>query len=72
MKTLVQTVEVYKITNEAEVEEFINQEKKKAEDEGYILKGYSSEHKEKKSKGEVIDEAEQVKLTKVYGNFWEM
>lgn len=72
MQYLMQVVETYRIDTEKEVEDFINQEKKKAEEEGYILKGYSSDHKEKKSKGEIIDEAESVKLTKVYGSFWEV
>lgn len=72
MKTLVQVVETYKIDNETEVEEFINQEKERAAQEGYLLKGYSSDHKEKKAKGEIVDEAEQVKVTKVYGSFWEV
>lgn len=72
MQYLMQVVETYRIDSEKEVEEFINQEKKKAEEDGYILKGYSSDHKEKKSKGEIVDEAELVKLTKVYGSFWEV
>jgi hypothetical protein len=72
MQYLMQVVETYRIDSEKEVEEFINQEKKRAEEDGYILKGYSSDHKEKKSKGEIVDEAELVKLTKVYGSFWEV
>jgi hypothetical protein len=72
MQYLMQVVETYRIDSEKEVEEFINQEKKRAEEDGYILKGYSSDHKDKKSKGEIVDEAELVKLTKVYGSFWEV
>ena len=72
MKYLMQVVETYRIDTEAEVESFILEEKKKAEEQGYVLKGYSSDHKEKKSKGEITDEAELVKLTKVYGSFWEV
>ena len=72
MKYLMQVVETYRIDTETEVESFILEEKKKAEDQGYVLKGYSSDHKEKKAKGEITDEAELVKLTKVYGSFWEV
>lgn len=72
MNYLLQVVETYRVDNREEVDDFISQEKKKAQDGGYELKSYSTEHKEKKAKGEIIDDAEMVKLTKVYGNFWEV
>lgn len=42
-----------------------------AKKEGFILNAFSYTKKEKKSKGEVIDEGYLVKVAKVYGGFWD-
>ena len=49
----------------------IEAEKEDANEKGYILKGYSSKMKEKKSKGEVIDDGYEVTFKKEYNTFWE-
>ena len=71
MKVINQITEVYRIDSEEEVRAFNEEFKAEALDEGYILKSYSYTLKEKKSKGEVIDSAYQVKVIKEFSGFWE-
>jgi hypothetical protein len=71
-KYLVSVVETYRVDTEDEVERFIEENKSKAKNEGYILKTCSYSLKEKKAKGEVIDSAFLVKITKDYNSFWEV
>ena len=66
MKAVLEIKETYRIDTEEEVQRIIKEEKEKAVDEGYILKGYSSKIKEKKSKGEVIDCGYEVIFIKEY------
>lgn len=68
MKYLIQTTEIYRASNEAEAQELINEAKQAGE---YDLAKYSSERKEVKSKGEVIDEYMKVSLTKTFNNIKE-
>lgn len=63
MRYLIKTVETYRADTEAEAKGVI--EEAKASDE-YTLTKYSSEKKEVKAKGEVIDEYFKVDLTKVF------
>lgn len=71
-KYLVSVVETYRLDSEEEVERFIEESKSKAKEEGYILKSCSYLLKEKKAKGEIIDSAYLVKITKDYNSFWEV
>ena len=71
MKVLLSNTEVYRIDTEEEEKEAIEEAKTNANLEGYILKGYSTKIKEKKSKGEVIDAGYEVTLKKEYNTFWE-
>lgn len=71
MRVLLSNTEVYRIDSEEEVKEAIEEAKANANADGYILKGYSSKIKEKKSKGEVIDSGYEVTLKKEYNTFWE-
>ena len=71
MKVINQITEVYRIDTEEEVRAFNEELKAEALTEGYILKSYSYTLKEKKSKGEVIDSAYQVKVIKEFSGFWE-
>lgn len=71
MKIILSNTEIYRIDSEEEVKEAIEEAKTNADLEGYILKGYSSKIKEKKSKGEVIDSGYEVTLKKEYNTFWE-
>lgn len=63
MKYLIKTTEIYRVDSEHEVEEMLTEAKN---DSQYELTKYSSQHKEIKSKGEVIDEYELVSLTKSF------
>ena len=71
MKKLISVVEQYRFDTEEEATRFIEECKEDAETHGYTLKSYSSTKKEKKAKGEIIDEAVLVKLAKDYDTFWD-
>lgn len=68
MKYLVRVMETYRVDTEAEATALISQAKN---DETYILDKYTNEHKDVKSKGEVVDEYYKVTLTKVFNNIKE-
>ena len=68
MKYLVSVVETYRVDNEKEAATAIEEAKK---DNTYILSKYTSEHKEVKAKGEVVDEYYKVTLTKLFNNIKE-
>ena len=62
-KYLVSTTETYRVDTENEAE---------AKQNGsYVLGKYTSEHKERKSKGEVIDEYWKLTLTKLFNDIKE-
>lgn len=69
---LIETVESYRKESEYDVKSFIEEQKADAEAKGYTIKSYSSTFKQKKQKGEVIDEGYLVKIVKVHANFWEI
>lgn len=71
MKKKIQITEIYRIDTENEVQNFIEEQKASAEEQGYIFKSCSYTLKEKKSKGDIIDSAYQVKITKDFNSFWE-
>ena len=62
---LIQTVEVYRVESEGAAAALIEEAKA---DKNQVLAKYSSEHKERKQKGEVIDSWYRVTLTKVFDN----
>ena len=62
-KYLIQTTEVYRADSEIEAQEIIGAAKAAAE---YTLTKYSSEKKEVKAKGEVIDEFYKITLAKIF------
>lgn len=64
-KYLISTVETYRVDTEKEAVTAIEEAKS---DNHYILGKYSSEYKEKKSKGEIIDEYYKVTLTKKFND----
>lgn len=64
-KYLVSTVETYRVDTERESAEVIEEAKK---DTTYTLGKYTNEHKERKSKGEVIDEYWKLTLTKLFND----
>lgn len=71
MKYINQVTEIYRIDTEEEVRAFNEELKEEAIEEGYILKSYSYTLKEKKLKGEVVDQAYVVKAVKEYATFWD-
>ena len=68
---LLKVVEEYRAESEQEVKEMNEQFKAEAKSDGYILSAFSYIKKEKKSKGEIIDDGYLVKVAKVYGGFWD-
>ena len=63
MKYLTKVVETYRIGSEKEVEAFLKELKA---DHRFTVAKYSSTKKEKKSKGEVIDEWIRFEVTKLF------
>ena len=68
---LLKVTEEYRAESEQEVKEMNEQFKTEAKTKGYILNAFSYNKKEKKSKGEIIDDGYLVKVIKVYGGFWD-
>lgn len=62
-KYLIKTTEEHRADSELEAAELINAAKA---DGRYVLSKYSSVHKEKKQKGEIVDEYYIVTLVKVF------
>ena len=67
-KYLVSTIETYRVDTEAEATKAIEEAKN---DNSYTLGKYINEHKERKSKGEVIDEYWKLSLTKFFNDIKE-
>lgn len=65
MNYLLETTESYRVPTEEEAKELIETAKKGT---NYILKKYTSQYKEKKSKGEVIDTWFKVTLVKSFND----
>lgn len=63
MKYLISTTEIYRANSEAEAVQLIEEAKA---DNHFILAKYSSQFKERKQKGEVVDSWYQVSLKKVF------
>ena len=65
MKYLTKIVETYRVATETEAAQIIEEAKK---DNRFALVKYESVHKERKQKGEVVDEWERVTLHKVFND----
>lgn len=65
MRSLVKVVETYRLSNEKEVENFLKELK---EDPTFEVSKYSSTKKEKKQKGEVVDEWIRFEVTKLFND----
>lgn len=74
MKNDLNTIHEYRIDSESEVKAFIEEEKKKAIEEGYILSAYSASLKEKKDRKtkDIIDSGFLVRIKKTFNEFWEV
>lgn len=67
-KYLVSTTETYRVDSESEATRAIEEAKK---ENSYTLSKYTNEHKERKSKGEIIDEYWKLTLTKNFNDIKE-
>jgi len=67
-KYLVSTIETYRVDTENEATRAIEEAKT---NDSYVLGKYTSEHKERKSKGELIDEYWKITLTKLFNDIKE-
>lgn len=67
-KYLISTCETYRVESENEVKNTIEEAKK---DKKFVLTKYVSEYKERKQKGEVIDNYYKLTLTKVFNDLKE-
>lgn len=70
MRLLKQTDE-YRAESEIEAKEMMEKFRNEAKDTGYSVGACGYTYKNKKSKGEIIDEAWIVKVVKTYGTIWE-
>jgi hypothetical protein len=68
---LLKVTEEYRAESEQEVKEMNENFKNEARQKGFILNSFSYNKKEKKKKGEIIDECYLVKVTKIYGGIWD-
>lgn len=65
MKYLLEVTEKYRVDSEEEAKNFIEEQKKSNK---YSMKKYASERKERKVKGEIVDEWMQVTLVKTFND----
>lgn len=65
MKYLTKVVETYRLPNEAAVETFLQELK---EDPRFTIAKYTSTKKERKAKGEIIDEWIHFEVTKIFND----
>lgn len=65
MKYLTKVVETYRLPNEAAVETFLQELK---EDPRFTIAKYTSTKKERKAKGEIIDEWIHFEVTKLFND----
>lgn len=68
---LLKVTEEYRADSEQEAKEAIERFRQEALEKGYMLGACGFTYKDKKSKGEVIDEAWVVKVVKNYGKVWD-
>ena len=71
MRSLKKTEE-YRAETETEAKEFVESVKEESKTKGYYVSAYSITHKEKKAKGEIIDECFVVKIVKTYAPIWDI
>lgn len=69
--TLLETTSKYRCDSENSAKDLMESFREEAKQKGFILKKNGYEHKQKKSKGEIIDEAWIVTTVKVFGGIWE-
>ena len=65
MKFLIQTTEIYRVDSEEQVKQIIEEAKN---DKHFIVKKYTSQFKERKQKGEVMDAYWKLSITKEFAD----
>lgn len=65
-----ETVEKYRVETEEEAKAVMEQFREDAKTKGYLVKKSGYEKKEKKAKGEIVDQGYLVSVTKVFDTFW--
>ena len=70
MKYLKATDE-FRADTEEEAKAMINKYREEANEKGYEVTSVSYVKKEKKAKGEIVDEGFLVKISKTYDTFWD-
>ena len=65
MRYLTKVVETYRLANEGEVEDFLQELKRDAR---FEVAKYSSSKKQKKQKGEIVDEWVRFEVTKLFND----
>ena len=70
MKKLKETLEI-RANSEIEAKEVMEKFCSEAAEKGYILGSCGYTKKEKKAKGEIIDDGYLIKVSMIYGGFWD-
>lgn len=65
-----ETTEKYRVNSEEEAKAAMEYFREDAKKNGYLIKKSGYERKEKKAKGEIIDEGYLVSVVKVFDTFW--
>lgn len=68
---LLKVTEEYRTGTEQEAKDAIEQFRKEANEKGYMLGACGFTYKDKKSKGEIIDDGYLIKVVKKFSTFWE-
>ena len=68
---LLKKIEEYRVDSEIEAKEAMEKFRSEATANDYSAGACGYIYKEKKSKGEIIDEAWIVKVVKIYGGIWD-
>lgn len=64
--------EKYRAETREEAEDFIRAQRENGTKEGYTLTKAEYVHKDKRAKNEVVDQCEQVTITKVFCTLWDV
>jgi hypothetical protein len=62
----------YRCDTENEAKEQIENFRNEAREKGYLIKKIGYEYKNKKAKGEIIDECYVLSVTAIYADMWEI
>lgn len=69
--TLLETTQKYRAESENEAKEMMEEFRKQAGEKGYTIKKSGYEYKNKKQKGEIVDEAWIVTIIETFAGVWD-